>query len=311
MNLRARTAADPTLSPTAIWVYLLVIGATWGTSFGFMRFVVVEGAPPLVIAALRGFLTAVVLALWLVATRGRIRLDRANLRHAAVLGITNGLLPNMLNAVALGQIASAPAAMLLASTPLFVALAAHAALAGERLTRRSVAGLGLGFAGVILLIGPAEIVAGRASLSAAMALLGAAVSYAVSTIYVRRVRLADPAAVSFGQQMVAGASAMVLALVMEPLGAWALPGSSWIALAGLAVVATALPGVLFFRLASVAPAEKSASVSYLIPLAATIYGVVLLGEAVPSNALAGGVVVLLGVWIVNATKVPRLEQDRH
>lgn len=308
MSGPARPTANSVLSPAAIWLYIVVIAATWGTAFGFMRFVVVEGTPPLVVAALRGLMTGGVLALWLVATQGRVRLDRINLRHAAVLGVTNGLLPNVLNAVALGEIASAPAAMILASTPLFVAMAAHAVVGGERLTGRSLAGLGLGFAGVFLLVGPEEVLAGRASLLAAVALLGAAMSYAATTVYLRRTRPADPLALSFGQQMFAGVSATALALVTEPIPVWALPGSSWIALIGLAAVATALPRVLYFRLASFAPVGKAASVSYVIPLAATLYGVLLLGETLPPGALVGGAVVLLGVWVVNTAAVAKQPQ---
>ena len=225
-----RTAAgdDATAGPgaKALWAYILVIAATWGTSFAFIKVAAAAGAPPLLIAALRGLLTALVLAAWFAATRRALVLDRASVRHMAVLGILNGLVPNVLTAVALDEIASAPAALIQASTPLFVALLAHLALPGERLLRRSVAGLAMGFAGVFLLVGPQAALGGRASAVGGGAMLGAALSYALSTVYLRRTRPADPAAIALGQQVFAALPATALVLLTQPLGVWALPAAS-------------------------------------------------------------------------------------
>ena len=76
--------------------------------------------------------------------------------------------------------------------------------------------------------------------------------------------------------------------------------TSWLAFAGLAVIATALPMELYFKLIALAPAGKAASVQYVLPLAATVYGLALLGEAVPAHAVLGGAVVLMGVWVAGA-----------
>ena len=300
----ARESGPPPMASRDLWTTIIVIAATWGTAFGFIRVLATDGVPPLAIAALRALGTAAVLLLWFVATRRTIRIDRATARHMAVLGLLNGLVPNFLTALALDRIASAPAALLQASTPLFAAVAAHLALPAERLSLRAVAGLSAGFLGVFLLAGPQAVLGGSASAVGASGMLGAALSYALATVYLRWTRPPDPVSIALGQQAFAAAPATALVLLTEPVGVWALNGFDWACVAGLAVVATALPIVLYFRLVARAPAGKAASVQYLLPVAATVYGVTLLHERLPPNALVGGAVVLLGVWVVNTRPKP-------
>ncbi len=293
------------LSRNALWAYILIIAATWGTSFAFMKVIAAADTPPIVIAALRGLMTGAILAVWFACNGQNFPLDRRSIRHMAVLGMLNGLVPNVLTAVALTEIDSAPAALIQASTPLMVAVLAHFLLPGERLAGWSAAGLPLGFAGVFLLVGPENIAGGHVSAAGGAAMLGAALSYATSTIYLRLTKPSDPAAIALGQQIFATAPATGLALVAHPLAAWAIPPASWLAFAGLAAVATALPIVLYFRLVALAPVGKAASVQYVLPLAATVYGVFLLGEAVPVHAFLGGALVLMGVWVVSTGYVNR------
>jgi len=82
------------------------------------------------------------------------------LRHWLVLGTTNGWVPNVLTAIALSRIESAPAALIHATTPMIVALMAIPLLKEERAGPRTIAGLLLGFCGIAVILGP-DALAGR------------------------------------------------------------------------------------------------------------------------------------------------------
>ena len=88
---------------------LLFIAATWGTSFLFIKMAVADGLPPFILATVRAAFAGIAIAVWLVVSGAGLRLPPT--RAALVLGILNGFIPNILLAVALSRIDSAPAAL--------------------------------------------------------------------------------------------------------------------------------------------------------------------------------------------------------
>ena len=173
-----------TLAGPALWWRLLVIGGLWGSAFPLLRLVATE-MTPFTLAALRGGFAALAVFAFLAATR---RLGgRLEWRHWLVLGTTNGWVPNLLTALALGQIVAASAALIHAATPLLVALLAAMVLREERPGMRSVAGLALGFAGIAAILGPAAL-AGNASFAGGLLILCSGLSYAIGTVYARWAR---------------------------------------------------------------------------------------------------------------------------
>ncbi|WP_237215843.1 DMT family transporter [Falsiroseomonas oryziterrae] len=288
-----------TLSGPALWWRLLVIGGLWGASFPLLRMVAPE-LPPLVLAALRGGAAALAVFAFLAATRALH--GPLQLRHWLVLGSTNGWVPNVLTAIALNRIEAAPAALIHAATPLLVALLSVPLLREERPGPRSVAGLLIGFAGIGVLLGPAAFT-GSASFTGGLLILLSGVSYALGTVYARRVRPAAPAQLALGQQVVSGGVAGTLAL---PFGAGAaLDAPAWVfgVVAILGVFASALPLTMFLSLLARARATDAAMVGYLQPPFAAALGAVMLGEVPSVLVLVGGAIVLAGVWL--GTTAPR------
>jgi drug/metabolite transporter (DMT)-like permease len=220
-----------------------------------------------------------------------------------VLGSLNGWGPNILVAMALSQIGAAPAAMIQASGPLVVAALSHLLFADERLDARRVAGVGVGFLGVGVLIGPAALFSGTASLSGALLMLATAVLYALGNVYVRAVPRADPARLALGQQMVSAVTALGLALAVGNGAALLAAPAHGSVLLALGVLATAMPIVLFMRLIRAAGPTRAASVGYLMPVWTTLLAVLVLGEAVSWREIGGGAIVLAGVALVSAPRV--------
>ena len=285
-------------SKTFIVSNLAVCSFLWGSSYLFIKLMAGD-VVPWAIAACRGLLGAVTLALF-VAARGQSPLPRRNeLRHWLVLGTCNGWLPNVLVAYALIQLASGPAAMIQAAGPLVTALFAHLLFSEEHLSRRRLGGILVGMAGVAILIGPRLVEGGGTALSL-LAMVGATLSYACANLYTRAVppRAGDPIRLALGQQMVSGGGALLLTLAFSGWGALLALTPHWQAALALGVLATAMPVAFFMRLIRAAGPTRAAMTGYLVPVVATVMGVLVLGETLELRQIIGGVIILAGVFFV-------------
>src|SRR3984893_7303560 len=140
--MSGRRMGDVPLS--TLWLNLIVISGTWGSSFALVR-LITESMHPFAYAASRGLIATLALLAWL-ALRRRTTLAHneqsrralgKNIRHMVVLGTTNGWLANVLTAIAVSRVDSAVVAMLQASVPLMVAVLAHFLFVGDPFRPRS------------------------------------------------------------------------------------------------------------------------------------------------------------------------------
>lgn len=284
------------MSQSSLAWRLLLISFLWGSSFPLLRFVALQ-MPPLALGAARGAIAALAVLAFLAVTRQVRRFDARAVRHALVIGTCNGWLPNVMTAVALERIESAPAALIQAAAPLMVGALSVLLLHEERPGRRAVLGLLLGFAGIALIVGPAAF-SGGASLTGALLMLATALSYSLGTIYVRYVKPDMPGSqIALGQQVVAAGVALPLSLALEPAAAFAQPMGVWLGLLTLGVFASAVPISLFVSLVQKVPATRASMVGYLQPVWATLIAALWLSELPSARVLAGGLVVLAGVWL--------------
>jgi drug/metabolite transporter (DMT)-like permease len=182
--------------------------------------------------------------------------------------------------------------------PLTTLLLAHVFVPGETLSGGKLAGFMLGFAGIIVLIGPEALLELRGEGTAfwwEVAALCAAFCYAANAIIARHRPPADPIAAAAGTMIVG-------AVIMVPIGFWGLPeqiqnASAKGLLAGLAlaVLASAVAPVVFLRLITLAGPSFVAFINYLIPLWAVFVGILLLGEDPRWTALAALALILAGL----------------
>ncbi|MEI7036648.1 DMT family transporter [Fulvimonas yonginensis] len=288
---------------------LLLLGALWGGSFLFMRM----GAQDFGGFALAGLraLGAALCFLPLLASADR----RAELRRHAVpitvVGVSNAALPYALFSLAARSLPAGLSAIFDALTPLLVAASGWLWL-GEKLDRPRLAGLLVGLAGVLWLIGgsgsPGH--AGAGSGWAIAACLGAVACYAFTAHYSERyLPVVSPLTAAAGGQFVS-------ALLLAPTTLWLWPAHApgvraWLALTGLAVLCTAVAYVLFFRLIGRIGAARTMVVLYLIPAFAVLWGALFLREPV-TLAMAGGcAVILLGVALTTGLLPVRTAARRH
>lgn len=283
-----------------VWPTLVTVSLAWGTTLLWVK---LAGATlaPFQLTFWRGVAACAALGLFIAwrGTRPRMRL-----RDVLVLGTTNGWLSSALMAFALGRIDTAPAALMAASMPLILSVFSHLLIPGERMTVRGAVGVGLGFLGIALVLGPGVLASSSGSALGFAAMLAVATGYATGTTYGRLTRPPDAAGTAFGQQIVSMAVSAVLALATgEGIAPPATPVAI-AAIAALGTVATALPMVLYWRLLGRAPASVAGFVDYLIPLWATLLAVTVLGETLQPTALAGGGLVLAGIAIATRKVTP-------
>ncbi|MBP0491648.1 DMT family transporter [Pararoseomonas indoligenes] len=288
------------LSGWPLWWRLLLVSSLWATAFPVVR-LLTRSMPPFALSFGRGVAAVLVMLGFALATGAFRGLRRGFWRHGALLGTTNGWLPNCLIAVALVSLGAATVSLIQSTTPLFVALLAFGFLPTERPGLRTLAGMAVGFAGIAVILGPQALLGGSGLLAGGLVLL-AALSYAVGTVYVRRRQPGSPVALSVGQQAGSAAGAGVMTLLFEPAGAFDQPIEVWGAVLWVGVVASALPLTFFLSLAQRARATDAAMTGYLQPGFAAVFAALLLAEWPEPRVLLGGAVVLLGVWLATGRR---------
>lgn len=272
---------------------LLLLAALWGGSFLFMRVAAVEVGPAW-IAEGRVLLAA--LFLFAVTRFLRAPLDaRRYWRHYLILGFFNVALPFLLFAYAAQRIPASLLAVMNATAPIWGG--AIAVLSGrESLTGRSLLGLGLGVAGVAVLVGLDASLARPGSGLAVAAVLCAAFCYGIASNYAASAPSIPPVANAEGCMW---ASAMLLLPALALGRGQSVPSPAGIAsVLALGLLCTGVAYVLYFRLIRTLGATSALSVTFLIPLFGILWGAVFLDESVGWHTLIGAVVVLAGTMLV-------------
>ena len=282
-------------------VELVLLAALWGASFLFMRIAVPAFGPiALVFIRLAG---AALLLVPLLAARGELAALGRHWRPIAVVGLVNSALPFLCFAYAVQSITAGLSAIFNSATPLFVAIIAWLWL-GDRLTPLRVAGLAIGFAGVLWLgWDTAEFKPGGSGWAIGACLL-ATMSYGIGpNLTKRHLGGVPPLAVAAGSQV---AAALLLALPAFASWPTAMPSAhDWFIAGLLAIFGTGLAYVLYFRLIANAGPTNAAAVTYLIPLFAVLWGGVFLDERLTPTIVAGCAVIFVGTALATGLLAPR------
>lgn len=276
---------------------ILVLAAIWGTSFLFIK-VGLEGMSPVEVVVGRLLAGTAVLLAVVVVRREQLPRDLVTWGHLAVAGLIANTAPFFLFAWGEERASSSLAGIYNASTPLLTLLVAMAALPEERPDRARLAGLGVGFAGVLVVLAPWRGV-GASSLDGQLAYLGAAACYGVAFVYMRRYlsgRGHSPLVLSCGQLACAAVESL---LILPGYGAAALGLTPRVVLSVLALgaVGTGLAYLINYSLIRDVGATTTSTVTYLIPVVAVALGVLVLGESLGWNDPAGAVIVVAGVAV--------------
>ena len=276
-------------------IELFTLAAVWGGSFLFMRIAAPEFGPIWLIE-LRVLLAGLAL-LPLLLKQGLFPQLSRHLLPLLVTGLLNSALPFSLLAFASLFLPAGMTAILNSTAPFFGVAVAFVWLR-EKLTLSRVLGLGLGFAGVVVLVGLREAAVTTSFLWAIAAGLCAALMYAIAAPFIRLNLHGVPSLV------IATGSQLSAAVCLFPLLPFSRPQSvpsqmAIVALLGLALMSTSLAYILYFRLIQSVGSTRALTVTYLIPLFAILWGALFLEEAITVAIVIGGGLILLGTAIAN------------
>jgi drug/metabolite transporter (DMT)-like permease len=279
------------------WPLLIVLAATWGASYLFIK-VAVEDIEPAPLMAARSLIAAALLLGYLAVTvrpQRAVADLRASWRDAVVLGAINAALPFWLIAWGETHIDSSVAGIAQATVPLFSFLLGLRFLPHERIARARWAGVAIGIVGVAVLAG-LDPTGGGWAVVGTLAVVLSSLSYAAGAVYGQlRVRSVAGPVLAAGSMLAAGLLLLPVAVFQLPTAA---PG--WKAVGGLlalAVLGTAFAQLVLYRLLRLYGARRVSLVTYLMPGFAVLYGALLLDEPLTAASLGGLALILVGVGL--------------
>lgn len=283
--------------PLSWQVRLVLLAAIWGSSFLFIK-VGLRAFVPLHVALGRMLFGTAVLLAFLALRREPLPRGRRVWGHLLFAGLFGNALPFFLFAWGETKVSSVLAGIWNGTTPLLTMIVAFSILPDERPDRDKVVGLTVGFTGVLLIVGPWQGVGGGALLGN-LACLAAAACYGVSFPYMRKYlagREESPLALA-GGQLLCGTIQLAAVVAFFTGAPGPYPLRPVVSVVVLGVVGTGIAYVINYGIIRDAGATAASTVTYLLPIFATVVGTVFLGEQLTWNQPAGAAVVLAGVAI--------------
>lgn len=279
-------------------VLLISLAMIWGTSFLVTK-IGVQFMPALSLTAIRLIAAALAMVIFAVLTQTRYPAGGRAWAYCFALAFFGNSLPFFLISWGVEGIASGRAAILMAVMPLATLVLAHFFTPGDRLRLRKLLGIVLGFAGVVVLVGPAALHGLGGSLLHQLAVASGAICYAISVIIVQRM---PPAPLVGRATLTLAFSALQTAPVALWLSGWTTPDFSidgWWPPLYLGLLSTALATLILFKLLSEREASFVAFQNYLVPVFGVFWGALLLDEDVSLQAVAALGLILSGIYVAN------------
>jgi len=294
-------SARPAVSSTRIALALLTLYVVWGSTYLGIKVAIVS-IPPLTQCAIR-FLIAGSLLYVLTIRRGDAQGDRPGLREWRDAAIIGGLLlagGNGLVAVGEQTVPSGVAALLIATLPIWVAVIGRVAF-GVVLTRPIVAGIVIGFVGVVVLVEPGAGGTAFTPLGVGALLLSPAL-WATGSLYSRTAHLPRRPLVATAMQMLAGSAILwILAVVSGDIVRLRLEDvtPTSVAAVGYLIVVGSLVGfTAYVWLLRVAPISLVSTYAYVNPIIAVFLGWLILAEPLEPRTIAAGAIILVAVAVI-------------
>jgi drug/metabolite transporter (DMT)-like permease len=293
-----------------IAIALGAVYVIWGSTYLAIRFAI-ETIPPFLMAGTR-YLTAGTLIYGWSRLRGAPRPTLIQWRSALILGAFLLLVGNGAVVWAEQHVDSGLAALLISTEPLWIVILVWMRTGRKRPDWRVIAGLVLGFVGLMLLVRPGS---GSVNALGALALVLASLSWAWGSIYGQRAPLPSSPLTTTGMQMLSGGALLLLtsAVTGEPshFAPAAVSAKSLLALGYLIVFGAIVAFTAYVWLLRVAPPVLVSTYAYVNPVVAVLLGWFFAGEPLTGKTLVAAAVILTGVALISLAQARRSGSDRE
>ena len=283
------------------WVYLFILAIIWGSSFILIKKSLL-GFTSLQVGGLRIVFAS--LLLFILGFKSLKTLSKTDWKWIVIAGLCSSFFPPFFFAIAQTQISSGITSILNSVAPLLTTLVG-VALFGLALKTKQVVGVFIGLLGTVVLIAAGMEYNPNQNYWFSLFIIFSALGYAFNINIIKKyLAHLSPLAVTTASFVVAFFPALLLlfysGVFQHFLDNSAMQQSIWYLLV-LALLGTALANILFNKLIKLSSPVFAASVTYLIPLVAVLWGFID-GEKISLLQLIGGLIILFGVWLVNRKK---------
>lgn len=287
------------------WSRLALLSLLWGGSFYFVE-VALDDVGPFTLVLTRVGLAALVLGLYCRAAGLTAPWSVGLVAGLAFVGIINNAIPFSLLTWGQTQISGSLTSIFNATTPLFTVAVAHFWPGAERATPMKIAGVVAGLAGVAVLIGVGNLTEMGDGIAGPLACLAATSCYAVALVFTRRFRGLHPLVLAASTLTVATIAMAPLAFLFETPYQPMPAAPALAAMAGLAILSSAVAYYLYFSVLASAGPTNASLVTFLVPITAILLLVTFRGETLEPRHLAGLGLILFGLSLVDGRLYSRL-----
>lgn len=292
------------------WALIVLLSILWGGSYFFIG-VAVKELPPLTIVLSRVALAALILLVITYARGHRMPSSWRIWGAFLIMGALNNVIPFCLIVWGQTHIDSGLASILNAATPIFSVLLAHFLTRREKLTGNRLVGVLIGWVGVASLIGFGSLEGIGVEVIGQLAIVGAALAYALAAIFGLRFKGLNPLVVATG--MLCASTIMMTPLALYFDQPWNLSPDAitLLALFGLATISTAGAYIIYFKVLASAGPTNILLVTFLIPISAILLGSVVLGERIGWNAFISMGLISAGLIIIDGRLLIRFRRQQR
>ena len=296
-----------------IWLALLALYIVWGSTYLGIK-VAIETIPPFFHASIRFLISGMILVIW-QRSAGHAMPTRKQWVSAAIIGTLLLLGGNGLVSWAEQFIPSGIAALIIGSMPMFLVVAEALRPNGVKPTWRAIIGLLIGFVGIFILVGPAEISGSSTKLNTfgVIALLGACVTWASGSVYSKTADLPKSSLMNTGAQMLMGSfSLLIVSLLTGELHGWDIAAVSSRSIYGLTylILVGSLVGFASYGwLLQNAPISLVATYAYVNPIVAVFLGNWIGDEPLEPRIWIAAAIIIGSVIFINTGSKPQIKKE--
>lgn len=287
------------------YLLLLLLALIWSASFLLIK-IGVASIAPVTLTAARLVIATVVLLLCLAIKKTGLPFNSRAVRLYLVVGFIGNTMPFIFISWGETHIDSSLAAIMMGIMPITTFVLAHYFIPDEPMTVRKVFGLCLGFGGLLTLVGWSVLTGvGGANVLGQLSVLVAAISYGITTVFVRTQRAFSGVQMATGAVLAGAVTSVPLAFLLEDPLSMTPTVASMQALLLLGVFSTALAALIYFRVLGNLGAMTFAQLNYMVPILGSLWGVIVLGELLQARMLTALGLVLTGIYFIQSQVIER------
>jgi drug/metabolite transporter (DMT)-like permease len=297
-----------------IWIALLALYIVWGSTYLGIR-IAIETIPPFFHAGIRFLISGLILIIWQLAA-GHSLPTRKQWVSTAIVGTLLLLGGNGLVAWAEQFIPSGIAALVIASSPMFLVIGEAIRPNGVKPNWQGIVGLLIGFVGIFILIGPVEVSGSATKLNpfGVAALLFACLFWSTGSIFSKSVDLPKSSLMNTGAQMLMGSvSLFIVSTITGELNGWdvtAVSSRSLFGLSYLILVGSLIGFASYGWLLQNAPISLVSTYAYVNPIVAVFLGTWLAKEKLEPRIWLAAAIIVGSVVFINSTR-PKVRAKRE